>query len=213
MKYLREFDLDAPHMQTRRVEFRRQTRCLCALYERVFGKHRVGNYWKVLVECVTHDRRVGHLDLLGVCTVQVVAGPEEFFDLSDEGKKRWALDALTSGINALISELEWDPRPFEKARGAVLAVGLRNEWLWNRPVYSPSRRMKASVFCEHDVTAFHISILVSSTEGRELARQRVLSEVPDELLYVRHLGRLRWASAEEVRLFNKSGNVVASLRL
>jgi hypothetical protein len=68
---LREFDLDLPDDDAHRFEFRGQTRCITALYERCFPSMTTDKTWKVLVECMKSVKHTGTIDLLGVQVAQV----------------------------------------------------------------------------------------------------------------------------------------------
>ena len=87
-----DFMLDWPEAdRMNRKAFRWQTRCVAALYERLFCEERTGagwKVWKILVECVGARSR-NDIEVLGVLRVQVRADPNECLGLDNERKKWW----------------------------------------------------------------------------------------------------------------------------
>jgi hypothetical protein len=203
MPLLREFDLDLPDDLGKRARFRNETRCVTALFERVFGKFKTEKYWKVLVECVREVKLEQYKNLLGVCVVQIPFSSEGFFDLNDHEKKDVALELLRNGVEKLINLTQWDKTPFDEAFDSVKRLEIMNVWTWKKPLKSPSKKLIAQVICKHEVTNFSISIVIRNIHGHHIMANNIIYETPNEFSYSSHLGELIWVSDTEIVLINK----------
>lgn len=207
MPILKEFDLDLPFAndKSKRMQFRDEIRCVASLYERHFPKLKTDKCWKILVECVTEITKPSVRDLLGVYTVQVLFDADRFFQSKDIEKKSLTLEALKRGIDRVVTDMSWDGKIFDETYEQVVANNYDNRWRWKNPVESPSKKFVAEVLCNHNVSTFEISIVVSLVDGSEINR-KVIIEKPNEFAYANHLGILEWISEKEVRLVNKKGD-------
>ena len=232
MSTLKEFDLDLPYVENReRIEkimleksidydaalkfdyntkwkakrsiFRLETRCITALYERLFEKFETNGCWKVLVECVDCVRKNRYRDLLGVYTIEIPVNIDRYFCLSDIEKKKMILELLNQGIDKIAKDVGWEKEPFDKAYKGVINSNYINEWIWKNQLKSPLKNFSAEVFCQHNLYSFDIYILVKSKNGKEIRREKVVSDKPDEFYFTEHLGQLKWTSNDEVMLINK----------
>lgn len=201
---LREFDLDAPESQDR-TRFREQTRCVSELLEHCFGRFETSDCWKLLVEVVPTVTKTEVRNLLGAYTIQVQGDPRQFLELQPGDKKRSALVHLMEGAKAVCAELEWDLTPFTDAAAKVEEAGFVNTWTWRKPKASPDRKHVAEVLCEHEIDVFCITIIIKDRGGEEVHRECVVEERPNEFLYDKYLGSLKWLSPREVALVGKSG--------
>lgn len=209
MPILREFDLhtDMGDLFKDR-EFNNQIRCIAALYERLFRKYKFKNEvcWKILIEC-TNDLSEQNKKLVksNVYEVYTHFDVKHFFTLSDCEKKKLILETLQEGVRLVIEEENWDSYIFEEVYEEIIKLDYQNNYIYDRPKASPTRKYKAEIFCEHTVHSFDISIIIRDKTGLELKREKIKSEVPDEWEFVKHLGQLRWISHEEVAIINKTG--------
>jgi hypothetical protein len=142
---------------------------------------------------------------LGVYALEVTADVDSFFSLSDAEKKEWALETLQAGIHRLLEQTGWSAGPFLETYKKAKDLQLVNTWIWKKPVASPSRRLTAEVLVEHNVDSCDISVVVRNRDREEIARKILISELPHEFSYARHLGRLKWASEKRIVLVNKEG--------
>ncbi|PQP81569.1 hypothetical protein C0Q44_17795 [Paenibacillus sp. PCH8] len=121
--YLKEFELDLPYIvddkniesimkkqkceyneatkldyelncRWKRRSFSMETRCITAMYERLFGKYKTKDCWKVLIECVENisDKRI--VNDSGVCSVPIQFNLNEFSKKNDLEKKKITLRLL-----------------------------------------------------------------------------------------------------------------------
>jgi hypothetical protein len=199
---LKEFDLDLPQSEGHRREFREQTRCVTALYERCFPGLTVTGAWKVLVECVEKIDRREVLDELGVFEIQVPFTWSAWARAGVLERKKMALAKLHEGVLRITKAKKWPKTPFEKARRAVVERNYVNECTWpDRAVPSPDRRHEAILFCSHEMQAFRAWIVVSDRKtGKEVTRAFAFTSAPDEFAFVRKMGKLAWKSSRKVVL-------------
>lgn len=240
--YLKEFDLDLPYIadeekikliinekkcqyndatkldyelywKGKRRSFRLETRCITAMYERLFGKLKTEDCWKILVECVENitDERI--LNYSGVSTVQVKFSFDDFSSKSEIEKKRTTLSLLMEGIENISLNENWDIKPFRMIASQIEEAGYLNEWIWKKAVKSPDKNYNAKVMCHHNVDSMDIFIFIMLHNGTEILLEKVISELPDEFAYSKHLGELKWISDFEVALINKKGDGMVSVTL
>lgn len=207
---LEEFDLDLPLApRPKRISFRRRTRCVSALFERAFPAASVdAPGWKVLVECVPTVRRAGYRNLEGALTLEVVANSTAFESESDLNQKKLALDWLVSGALELARQLGWSPEPFLEAAREVKRLEYKNERWLERAKWSPSRKLRADVWCVHEPSQFRAWLVVMDADGGEVVRELVVDDIPDEFIFAPVLGSVRWDSNTRVSLLNKKREVV-----
>jgi hypothetical protein len=206
MTVLKDFDLFLPyHDKETTRSFGLQTRCITSLYSRLFPRLETTGCWKVQIECVGAITKDSYRNLLGVYAQEVAADPEIFWNLTDDHqKKEWTLDCLRKGIERLLQQTDWPREPFEKTFEAVLAANLVNKWTWGKPALSPSRKLRAEVYIRHDVQSCDIELVVLDRNSQQIASAQLISELPDEWAYSRHLGVLAWESETCIVLRNKA---------
>ncbi|PLT32669.1 hypothetical protein CUU64_17285 [Bacillus sp. V5-8f] len=66
---------------------------------------------------------------------------------------------------------------------------------------------------KHGLYSCDIYLIVKDKNGQQIAQKKVASELPDELVFGRHLGELKWLSNNEVALFNCSRTNYISVQL
>ena len=183
-----------------------ETRGVCALYERLLGRFHNDLCHKLIVCCVDEITDERLVTILGICHVEVPVAVEPFFALPDRDKQRFALDALMRGIDRVIEITGWEREPFQRAHDQVIALDFVNRFMWRRPVASPDRRYTAELWLDHGVHSCDFTIVLRDRRGRrELLKQLVTQQPPDELIFVSRLGRLEWVSHSQVALFGKDG--------
>lgn len=227
MPLLKEFDLDIPYptkkngspedynetWKQKRAQFRDEIRCVASLYERSFEKFKTNDSWKILIRCVDEitDSRI--INLSGVCTIQVQFDVDSFFPMSDQQKKETTLKLFRNGIDKIVSEKNWDPTPFNQAFDNVIKEELKNEWFWKKPISSPDRKLKASLYIVHEVTIAKGYLIVFDNKNQEVLCSEVFRDRPNEWAYVPYLGKIQWLSSKEVALFNKENELVSQISL
>ncbi|KQY94470.1 hypothetical protein ASD24_02610 [Paenibacillus sp. Root52] len=235
MRILKEFDLDLPYtindeiiesvMRTQKCDYNEatkldyelnwkwkrrsfslETRCITAMYERLFGRYQTNDCWKVLIECVedSSDKRI--INDSGVWSVPIQFNLSEFSAKSELEKKKTTLQLLMSGIEKIAVCHNWRVEPFKETALKIEELGYLNEWTWKKAIKSPNKKCNATVICQHNVKTMDIYIAISHRDGTQVLLEKVKSDQPDEFAYARHLGELAWESDYEVALINKKGN-------
>jgi hypothetical protein len=229
--YLKEFELDLPYasdkekiikiMEERgialvgkakdipmewkwvRREFVLETRCISAMFDRLFGKFKTDGCRKIIVECVDIVKNENVRNLLGVHVVQVKYNFLDFISLSDFEKKCTSLLLLKEGIEKVAAINGWDFTPFESVFTKIIEKNYINEWMWSKPVKSPNRQYNAEIFCQHEVRSMNIYIVIKNKKSEVLGKSLLISDQPHEFAYSKHLGEVEWLSEEVVTLANK----------
>ena len=233
--YLKAFDLDLPYiandesiesiMKTQKCEyneaakldyelnwkwkrrsFRLETRCITAMFERLFGKYKTKDCWKVLIECVENisDERI--VNDSGVCSAPIQFNLNDFRAKHELEKKKVTLRLLMDGIEKLALRNGWNIDPFREIALQIEELGYVNEWTWRKTVRSSNMKYTAKVICHHNVESMDIFISILQRDGKQVLLEKVISEQPDEFAYTKHLGELKWESDFEVALINKKAN-------
>lgn len=212
MPLLKEFDLITSGSKEKIRAFQLQTRCVTALYQRLFPKFKTKDCWKVLVRCVNDAPKTQYRNIGGVCEPYVVADVEGFFLLDDAEKRVWAFEHLKLGVTALLKQTGWETEPFMETFNKAEQLKLYNVWLW-KAVHSPSRKLIAEIWIDHDVQSCVISLVVRERSGKVIKRQQLITELPSEWAFARYLGSLSWESEARVVLKNKEMNQTWRLEL
>ena len=233
--YLKEFDLDLPYVEDtesieslmelqkcdykeaakldyelnwkwRRRSFRLETRCITAMFERLFGRYKTNDCWKVLIECVENISEERIVNDSGVCSAPIQFSLNNYLAKNEMEKKRDALRLLMDGLEKLALRNRWAIEPFRKTAIQIEELGYVNEWTWKKMVKSPNKKYNAKVICHHTVESMDIFISILQRDGAQVLLEKVISEQPDEFAYAKHLGEIKWESDFEVALINKKGN-------
>jgi hypothetical protein len=198
------------------TRFRRETRHVCALYERCLPPVTVAKVWKLLIECVEElDRRwPSHvINQLGVLTTQIRVDPKVYFAASPEDRKKIALKWLHRGLLKLARASDWNVAPFEAARKGVIKHNYVNEWVWGKTKSSRDRRHKAELFCSFEADRFRAWLRIRDKAGEVVAEELAIDELPSEFCFVPKMGELRWRSSRRVRLLDREGKEVVELSI
>ena len=200
-----KMDYEANWKEKRR-KFSLETRNISAMFERLFVKMKTKDCWKILVECVDHIREERVLNFSGVYTVQVKFSYDNFLNSDDYEKRQKTLELIMEGIKIIAKSEGWDLEPFETVFSKILEANYTNEWIWKKAVKSGGKKYSAEILCQHGVKSIEIYIILRDKKGYEIDREKVISELPHEFAYAKHLGELKWVSDSEIALVNKKGD-------
>ncbi len=206
MPLLREFDLDIPHDTMNRIKFRNQTRCITALFERLFPKFYNEECWKVLIQCVNNIKHEKYKNLLGVYAIEIECNTNNFFQMSDNEKKQMAYMILAKGLYTLLRQKQWEEEIFKETLSKMLELNLNNNWYWKKPIKSPNRKYKAQVYLEHEILGYNIFITIKDALDNILKQQLILSQIPNEFSLSQYLGKLFWETENSV-IFTTKDNL------
>lgn len=197
----------------KRRNFRLETRCITAMFERLFEKYTTVDCWKVLVECVMDIKEQKVLNFSGVYTVQVEFDYNSFVSSNEYQKKQMTLSAIMEGIRVISTTKGWKLEPFEIVYTKICESKYTNEWIWKKAVNIFMKNLTAEVLMQHEVKSMNVFILIKDRKGLEIGREKMISEMPDEFAYIKHLGEIKWFSSNEVALINKKGDKKYSYKI
>ena len=109
------------------------------------------------------------------------------------------------GIARITQECGWDPAPFDRAAARVKELDYANEWVWKKPKSNRPRTLKAEVVVNYGIDAATLTMQVRDKAGAIVRRETFASEKPDELIFKRHLGELRWLDEKTVAVLPQYG--------
>lgn len=204
---IKEFDLDAPTLSKEsRQLFRHQTRCVTALYERMFKPfHIKQKAWKVLVEVVPVITKSHVRDLLGALTLQVQGNPVQFLEATESSRRQIALNWLASGVAEMAKAHDWPLKPFQDAEAAVVAADFINKWTWKSNLWNKSRTLCCDIEVEHNLLETKIAAIFKNSDGMAIGTSVLCSTSPSEFAFVPLLGKARWLDEWQVELVSKDG--------
>lgn len=189
----------------RNFQFRLQTRCIASFYERCFKSYKNDKCWKILIECVPNvDREPKSIS--GIYMIQVAFDINDFFNLDGLEKKIKSLELIKTAVSEILKIEGWDETIFESAYNRVVSENYVNKWIWKKQKNNPVRQYIAKVLCEHDIYSCDISILITDKKEQVIKREIVVKEKPDEWMFAKYFGDLKWISNKEVSLVSKEGN-------
>lgn len=183
-----------------------ETRNISAMFERLFGKMKTKECWKILVECVESIGEERVLNFSGVYTVQVKFNYANFSDSNDYEKRQKTLELIMEGVKIIAKSEGWSLEPFETVFSKIVESNYSNEWIWKKAVKSADKKYSAEIFCQHGVKSIDIYIIIRDKKGTEINRRKIISELPHEFAYAKHLGELKWVDVNEIALLNKKGD-------
>ena len=188
----------------KRRDFSSQTRCMTAFFSRLLGGINTEDCKKLLVRCVPEVYGKNVITTSdGFCDVQIQFDYDSFMLLDNFAKKKATLELLMKGIRLVAEDKNWDMKPFESTYVKIVSARYINEWTWQKSAKSPNNKNVAHILLQHEVSEINIFIIVSDKSGNEILRKKVMSELPDEWYYARHLGEIKWVSNSEIVLVDK----------
>ncbi|MDR1892293.1 MAG: hypothetical protein LBQ48_04730 [Oscillospiraceae bacterium] len=183
-----------------------ETRCMCSFFKRVLGHIDTSNCKKINVFCVPElrgrDILIFHDGFIEVHIKFDNHDYNSFSQLDDLGKKKMALELLMEGIKKVAADQNWDMKPFERKYAAIVEAGYVNEWVWKKTARSPDKKYTAKVLCQHEVKKIDGFIVVTDKKNDEIYRKKLITEKPNEFIFMCHLGEIRWLDNQKVSLLN-----------
>lgn len=198
--------------QQRDFQFRLQTRNITSFYERCLKGYKNDKCSKINIECVENVVSKPS-EVLGIYTVQVAFNVDDFFKLNDFDKKKKTLELIRIAISQVLKNEKWDKSIFDEAYNGVISEDYDNKWVWKKQKNSPNRKYIAKVFCEHGIYSCDISIIITDKNEQIIKKEMVVREKPDEWMFGKYFGDLRWISNNEVVLIVKDGSSQFSVKI
>ena len=194
-----------------RRKYSLQTRCVTALFERLFPGIQTDGIWKLLVECVpvVENRKIHKSG--GILSIQIALDLPKFLSGNESEKQRITLDLVMQAAGQAALAEAWDFSVFEQTAEGIRILEYRNEWVWKK-VKNRKTGFLAEVICRHSVQSLDLFIAIKDPQGLVNKETKILSEQPDEFAYAKHLGALQWTENHTVQLINKNGECVGELQ-
>lgn len=189
----------AQNWKDKSSRFAFQTRCIAAMYQRLFPKNFQADVWKIQVDCVENQPDESIKMIGGVISTEVLFDFENFNKSDNKEKKIMALEALYNGIQIIVNTKGWDIKGFDDVYREIKNRNYLNEWIWVKKK-SPNKTKTAEVRCVHEVEKFEAYLDIKDAQGLKIKEILLLTELPDELIYHYKLGDIKWLSNSEIML-------------
>lgn len=192
--------------KSKRRDFSLRTRCISSMFERLMGKISTHSCSKLLIECVPFQSESLLLDFSEINTFKIQFDYDSFKLLDNNEKKKLTLEMLMKGVQALSEKEKLDFQKFIVVYNQIVESNYRNEWVWQKSIKSPNKKLSAELIINHEVELVYISILIRNINGNIMKVEEILTDLPDEYAYSKHLGRLSWQNDKTISLINKKGD-------
>ena len=190
----------------KRRNFSLQTRCVCSMFERLMGKIITKKCSKLLIECIHDNSETILLEFSKVSSVKMKFDYDNFMLLDNIQKKKTILELLMKGIQLFSIKEGLDYEKFISVYNQMVELNYINQWIWKKSVKSPNKKNNAILIIKHDVEMVIFTIVIKDNKGKEVKTDNLLTELPDEYAYAKHLGDLSWSDDKNVILTNKKGD-------
>ena len=193
-----------------RVAFSHQTRCITSMYSRLFPSFSNPKIRKIIVTCCKNKEKSNHLTIIdGVAEITQYYDYVNFFELDEYSQKKMALEILMSGIVFIVNSLQFVNKEFINTYKMIVEQDYLNVWNWCAK-WNQKHTYNAIVRCEHNVQQISIYLEIHDKMKETIANECIVMCRPDEWCYSQYLGRLIWLNENEVALFSKNKQIVAS---
>jgi hypothetical protein len=187
----------------RRWHFGNETRCIAEFYLRLLGKFETKETKKITINCVQRLRTNEVDTRAGFTEVEVEFSYDKYLNSNSLEKKKMILDKLFEGIGKIASVYGWDMSILEQVYLSIKENNYDNEYVWRKKA-SPSRKYIAEIVCQHNLDKYVIKMNIIDTKTSTLVKSELLkTETPHPILYISHLGNLKWESNNEAMLISR----------
>ena len=187
----------------KRRQFQLMTRCMTSMLERIIPRINTKDCWKILIECAEKPSRNDCINLLGVYSVQVFFDINMFWEMNSFEKKKYVVKKIREAIGIIAQHDFFAVEEIQKACDEIVDSNYVNEWYWNKPV--KLKQMSVQVKVLHEVESVNIYMVFKDSVKNVYIEKLLVSEIPDERVYSKYLGKLEWISSGTARLSTKNG--------
>ena len=187
----------------KRRQFQLMTRCMTSMVERIIPRITTKDCWKILIECVEMPLRNEGVNLLGVYNVQVLFDINKFLRMNSLKKKQYVVNKISEAISKLSQYNSFDVGEIQKACNEIADSNYVNEWFWNKPVRMKHLSVQIKVL--HEVESASIYMVFKDYIKNIYEEKLLVTDIPDERVYSKYLGKLEWISVGTAKLSTKSG--------
>ena len=140
---------------------------------------------------------------MGVYSIQVPFDISTFWEMNSLNKKKYVVTKIREAIRIIAQYNFFDVGEIENACNKVENLNYVNEWHWSKPV--KCKQISAQVKVLHDVERVTISLVFKDSAQKSYREKILVSDIPDERVYSKYLGKLEWISVGTARLSTKNG--------
>ena len=187
----------------KRRQFQLMTRCMTSMLERIMPRIITKDCWKILIECVEKLSRNDCINLLGVYSVQVLFDIKMFWEMNSFEKKKYVVNKIGEAIRTIAQHNFFAVEEIQNACNKIIDSNYVNEWYWNKPV--KLKQMSVQIKVLHEVEGVNIYMVFEDSTKKIYIERLLVSEIPDERVYSKYLGKLEWISVGTARLSTKNG--------
>lgn len=195
--------------KNKRRQFQLMTRCMTSMIERIIPSITTKDCWKILIECVENPYRKEMINLLGVYSIQVPFDINIFWEMNSFEKKKYVVAKIREAIKIIAQYNSFDVEKIESACNKVEDSNYVNEWYWGKPVKNQHITVRVKVL--HEVESVTISLVFKDSIKKIYKEKILVSDIPDERIYNKYLGKLEWISVGTARLSTKNGECFVAI--
>ncbi len=194
----------------KRKEFSLMTRCITSMFERNFEGIDT-KFWKIIIECVDEIKEE-KIKLYGdVLFIQTVFDYENFIKLDDFNKKKIILNTLHDKTYEICNNHNLNFNCFKKVFNYIIENKYINSWSFIKKKIK--NNVIISIEVEHNVYNVDIFLVIKDINENIMFKEKIVSDLPDEWAYSKHLGKLKINSSSEISFFNKKNSLIYSYHL
>lgn len=220
---LREIEMDLPYVpdtnkeqtvedtrrdyelnwKKKRRQFQLMTRCITSMIERIIPRITTKDCRKILIECMEKPSREGYINLLGVYAIQIPFDINLFWEMESLTKKKYVVNKIREALKTIAGCISFSVEEIENACDKIEDSNYVNEWYWGKP--KKNKKIAVRVKVSHEVESVSIYLVFEDLINKVYKEKFLLSDLPDEWVYTKYLGKLELISDVTARLTTKTG--------
>jgi hypothetical protein len=185
------------------------SRVVCSLLVKAWaGRVKPSKFWKISI-------RVNHADssddgrvLQGVLVKHARLDVAAFARLPTREKGVAILDLVVPCLEGVFHSEGLPLERLHEARRFVIENEFRNTFAARPGVVSPSGQRSAHVAAEQGLEAANVELVVESKQAAALRRIPIATDSPDEFIFQRHFGKIKWLDEDRLTLTRVDGTEI-----
>jgi len=202
---LGQIDLRAEFNDGNIRQFNIESWCVPQLYWSFLRGYETGKVMKCLIEVSDNwgDKEFRYTSYPQYRSINLTMDLEKYFESSKKEKKKVQLDLIHKGMMMIADREGWATDPLLDAYSACLSAGLEYKFFVDGKFKaSPDRKRKAGLWCEWDIDFFGLFWVLFDKQGKETARDIVVSLEPNRGQSVYYL-KWKWLDNETLVIDDK----------
>lgn len=185
------------------------SRVVCSLLVKAWaGRVKAPKFWKVSIRLNHADTGDDGRVLQGVLLKHERLDVAAFGRLPAREKGEAILDLV---VRCLAGVFHSEGLPLERlheARRFVVENEFRNTFAARPGAASPGGQRTAYVAAEQGLEAANVELVVESKDGSAVRRIPIATDSPDEFIFQRHFGKIKWLDEDRLTLTRVDGSEV-----